>query len=675
MKNRKALLIGIPWLAAMLALNAIISPTLGSAVRPNPHLDVARIFEAYHLDADTPAVLAYDASAGALVITRRLSGGMDRIDRLSLAGDWLDTSGLAAPGRELNGYAVQPDSGEDLRAEADLALAGIPQATVLARHPQTAHLYAMDDGGSLVEVGPGGAVRARFDLTALGLFAPRSMTFAPSSDSTDDPDEQSLYALAALNPDDNAPVYLVELTLSAPAAMLQDVPSIPVQWIATTDTSLFVPPSPDPAGVTYLPGINGLIITDCDVEEMPQYFAGSNVFFTTLQGALTGTASTLSFSYEPTGAAYNPSNGHLFISDDNAHRVFELTAGPDGAFFTADDTVTYFRTSWFGSYDPEGITYDTTSGSLFIADGNNAEIYRVAPGPNGRFDGVYNPPQGLGDDIVSSFDTETLGMLDPESVEYRPDTNTLYVLSGKSNLIGETTADGVLLRYIDITGLNGYHEAGLTYAPSSLDPGVMSFYLVSREVDNATNPNENDGKIYEIVAPAGELIPTYTPTSTPTSTLTPTATPTFTHTPTNTATHTPTNTATHTPTNTATHTPTNTATNTPTNTATHTPTNTATNTPTNTATNTPTNTATHTPTNTATHTPTNTATFTPTNTPTNTPTFTPTHTPTRTPTFTRTPTLTKTYRFRSTNTPLPSRTPTRVNKTPTRTPTPFPRWR
>jgi len=445
------------------------------------------------------------------------------------------------------------------------------------------------------------------------------------------------------------------LTLSAPAATVQNVPVIPAQWITTTDTSLFVPPSPDPAGVTYLPGINGLIITDCDVEEMPQYYAGANVFFTTLQGALTGTANTLSFSYEPTGAAYNPANGHLFISDDNAHRVYELVAGPDGAFFTADDTVTYFRTSWFGSNDPEGITYDTTSGSLFIADGNNAEIYRVDPGPNGVFDGVYDPPQGLGDDIVSSFDTETLGLLDTESVEYRSDTNTLYVLSGKSNRIGETTIDGVILRYIDITGLNGYHEAGLAYAPSSLDPGVMSFYLVSREVDNATDPNENDGKIYEIVAPPGELIPTYTPSSTPTDTPTPTATATFTDTPTSTATFTPTNTATNTPTDTATFTPTNTATFTPTFTLTFTPTFTLTFTPT--------------------FTPTFTLTFTPTHTATHTPTFTPTHTPTRTSTYTRTPTLTKTYRFRPTNTPLPSRTPTKVNKTPTRTPTPFPRWR
>src|SRR5256885_11439668 len=36
----------------------------------------------------------------------------------------------------------------------------------------------------------------------------------------------------------------------------------------------------------------------------------------------------------------NPTNGHLFFSDDDLLKVFEVDLGPDGVYGTADDRVT-----------------------------------------------------------------------------------------------------------------------------------------------------------------------------------------------------------------------------------------------------------------------------------------------------------------------------------------------
>src|SRR5438093_6551680 len=48
------------------------------------------------------------------------------------------------------------------------------------------------------------------------------------------------------------------------------------------DTSQWSPPSPDPAGITYLPppwsASGHLLISDSEVDEMPPYFKGVNVF-------------------------------------------------------------------------------------------------------------------------------------------------------------------------------------------------------------------------------------------------------------------------------------------------------------------------------------------------------------------------------------------------------------
>lgn len=636
MDKRKVYVLIIPLVVALLALNVLSSPISGSAhpqgVRTIAQMVIARVLDDYRLPPGTSARLSYSAQSGGLVVVLALPEGTRQVDSLSLFGERLDTAAMdLSPDRSSEAVELDVENGfiRSPQYDIDLNQAGIVQPVELTRNTKDGHYYVLDQESRLVELDARGRVKARHDLAALGLQDIQSMVMAPSGDPTDDPEKQSLYVLASWStPEGTGEIRIFELTEEVPA-LVEGVPVVPAQLIRATATSAFLPPSPDPAGLAYIPSENRLLIADCDVDEMAIY-TGINVWAVALDGTQLGTYSAAAFSTEATGIAYNPANGHLFISDDSTIRINEVNRGPDGQIGGGDDTVTYFRTSWYGARDPEGITFDTSTGHLFIADGAASEIYEVSPGPNGIFDGVYDPPNHLGDDIVTSFDTYSLGLMDIESVEYKADTNTLYIVSGLNNVIAETSKTGDLLRYIDVTPYAGRAESGLAYAPSSLDPNVMSIYITARGLDNGYDPNENDGMLYEIVAPT-EPVPTRTPTSTATFT------PTVTNTPTNTPTRTPTRTPTNTPTNTPTRTPTRT--------------------------NTPTNTPTRT------NTPTNTPTPTFTNTPTNTPTPTFTNTPTRTATFTRTPTLTKTYYFRSTNTPFPSRTPTRVLKTPTKTPT------
>src|SRR3990172_2099611 len=176
--------------------------------------------------------------------------------------------------------------------------------------------------------------------------------------------------------------------------------------IRTIDTSRFSPPSPDPSGLEFVNATGRLIISDGEVEEMSIY-AGANMYETTLSGTLLRTWKT-SFSDEPTGVAYNQANNHLFISDDVKRDIFEINPGPDQLHGTADDIVASFDTAVFGSGDPEGVAFSPVDGALYIADGVNREVYRVAPGPNGKFDGVAP----AGDDQVTHFDTSSLGLDD-----------------------------------------------------------------------------------------------------------------------------------------------------------------------------------------------------------------------------------------------------------------------
>ncbi len=56
---------------------------------------------------------------------------------------------------------------------------------------------------------------------------------------------------------------------------------------------------------------------------------------------------------------------------------------------------------------------------------------------------------------------------------------------------------GELLGTLDTSAANADNPAGLGLAPSSGDPDQMSLYMVARGVDNNSDPNENDGMVYE----------------------------------------------------------------------------------------------------------------------------------------------------------------------------------
>lgn len=270
--------------------------------------------------------------------------------------------------------------------------------------------------------------------------------------------------------------------------------------VRTIQTSQWNPPSPDPSGITYWPGRNTLFISDGEVEEMPQYFEGDNLFEATTAGTLVDTYSTTAFSNEPVGVeiAIDPVHNTLFVTDDNQKRVYVIGLGADGRYGTSDDTRTSFSTTAFGDEDPEGIAYG--SGKLFLTSGVGAEVYVLTPGANGQFDGVAP----TGDDQVTQWDTGVLNQPDPEGIEYNSDTGTLFIVSNKNKWdITEATTTGALVRTIEASFLNSNSPSDLTFAPSSANPRVKNLFMTDRGVDNNQDPDENDGKIYELSLTSG----------------------------------------------------------------------------------------------------------------------------------------------------------------------------
>lgn len=270
-------------------------------------------------------------------------------------------------------------------------------------------------------------------------------------------------------------------------------PVIPAVVLNVIDTSIWAPPSPDPSGIAYDPLNNILYVTDSEVDGIPDLFEGDNIFLSSLPGSLLDSLSVMNFTSEPSGLALNTYNNHFFIADDDQKRIYEVDPGPDGILGTLDDSRSHFSTAAFGSLDPEGVAYGDNE--LFIADSLGAEVYRVNPGANKVFDGV--PPDG--DDFVTHFDTDGLGIRDPQGIEFNYLNQTLFFTGGDSDMIVESTKQGVVTKMIDISALPTIAASGLTMGRSSEGPPTsLSLYMSDRGNDEGFDPDENDGRIFEI---------------------------------------------------------------------------------------------------------------------------------------------------------------------------------
>jgi len=273
--------------------------------------------------------------------------------------------------------------------------------------------------------------------------------------------------------------------LAAPsAAAAVEVPVL----IRTTDTSDW--PSSDPSGIAYDSVNDRLVVVDGEIEEadMSWLWAGYNGYIATRDGSLTGTFNTVAASptnKEPVGVGYDPARDELYISKDGSNsQIWVYTRGAGGAF------TTVARHFAIGDKDAEGVAFG--AGKMYVSDGAGRRVWTFAPGN----DGVV----GTGDDPgPTSFDVGALGQRDPEGIEYDTATGHLWVVSRNDNPeLLEVTVGGAVVHRFNMGFLNSDALSGVAIGPASDGSGTPHLYISDRGLDNSADPDENDGKVYEV---------------------------------------------------------------------------------------------------------------------------------------------------------------------------------
>ncbi|MEZ4658339.1 MAG: hypothetical protein R2911_12260 [Caldilineaceae bacterium] len=279
---------------------------------------------------------------------------------------------------------------------------------------------------------------------------------------------------------------------------LQNVPVITSTLVFSVATSLWENPSPDPSGLD-LYGPHSVIVSDSEVNERG---AINNIWIFDLESRQVQTSTSTivnNISTEPTDVAI-ANDGTIIITDDVRRRIISAELDQDGNLVE----INAFHTTFYGSIDPEGVDLFEGADGLYLvtADAVSNTIYTHHAGPNGFFDGPCSP----GDDSVQQFDAGQLGFLQPGGVYAIADevgTGVTYYLVGdpdRDHINVVYAKDGVaeLVRKIDIGILDQYKKmAGIVVMANG------QIVLVFRNVDNDSNPNENDG-ILAVIEPASQ---------------------------------------------------------------------------------------------------------------------------------------------------------------------------
>jgi hypothetical protein len=267
--------------------------------------------------------------------------------------------------------------------------------------------------------------------------------------------------------------------------------------------------SSDASGLTYHAPSGHLLIADSEISEYGEMtdsmgvpiFSGFNVFETSLDLDTLFNAyfapAYVGISTEPVGIAYNPADGHIYVTDDDQYRVYRYrfdSVGEGGVAF--GPPIATEKIDFGERYaDPEGIAYDARSGELYVASGSRDERvlkYRFHSDTN-SFE--YLDEFGVADHIR-----------DPEGIGVDPATGNVFMVSEDG--IAEFRPDGAFVQFFDFGFFNrpdvsSTLPGGLTFAPSSDPndhPNTWSIYVSHRGIDNGKFPARNtlDGAISEI---------------------------------------------------------------------------------------------------------------------------------------------------------------------------------
>src|SRR5262245_34758517 len=244
----------------------------------------------------------------------------------------------------------------------------------------------------------------------------------------------------------------------------------------------------DPSGLAYDAATGTLYLVDSEVDEVTPR-GTANMWALNLDGTLkpNGAVSLYGYTTEPTGIAFDPATGKMYVTDDDTFKVYVTNVANPSV------KLAEFATKPLGGDDPEDVSFNPVNGHLYIANGADIAHPKIIEVDSSGTQVIRNIPLPA---VIK----------DPEAVFYDVAHDVFFVGIENGHDIWMVDHNGNVLNDINIfanyrnpVNNGSVNLKGLTLAPSSDpndDPSVMSLYATDFGVSHI-----NDGRLFEISNP------------------------------------------------------------------------------------------------------------------------------------------------------------------------------
>ncbi len=171
---------------------------------------------------------------------------------------------------------------------------------------------------------------------------------------------------------------------------------------------------------------------------------------------------------DPINVAFDNRFHRLLILQLPERKLLQVTEDSNGNLESSMPVV--YDAGPFGVADPQGITVDPASGTLFILDAVGPRLVRVQPDPNGTFDGA----------AVSEVGLHQSGILAPRGLALDPATGHLHLMDSSPQMLYELSQSGQVVATRDVSSFGLKVPQGMVFAPSGDQtdpPSSMSLYV------------------------------------------------------------------------------------------------------------------------------------------------------------------------------------------------------
>ncbi len=248
----------------------------------------------------------------------------------------------------------------------------------------------------------------------------------------------------------------------------------------------------DPLGVSYDPTHNFLYVADPDNGRLLVYDLSGGITTGMAASYVLGEPDMQTTDYAtsqnlldcPAGISYDASHQRLFVSDECDSRVVVydlsggITDGMDASYVLGQADFTSYNSNQNGSpaantmYDPDEITYDSSTSMLYVADSGNGRvlIYDLSGGISSDMNASYV----LGEpDFVTTADVTSQSGLDcPAGISYDASHQRLFVSDECDSRVVVYDLSGGITNGMDASDLLG--QPGYTQNDENQDNDTPS---------------------------------------------------------------------------------------------------------------------------------------------------------------------------------------------------------